>query len=274
MSWLSYSSLIPPNLFILLTTIGLVVAWRWTRVGLVVATVGGVLLYLASMPVVADYLIAYIKDLATEVPVLPSDTPPGAIIVLSADYRRSATPGRTYTAGPLTLERLAAAAREERRLGLPVLVSGGRPRGIDESLASMMSTVLQEDFRVPVRWREERSLNTFENAAFSAEILRRAGVASALLVTHCQDMARALWSFFAVGYPVTAANCAGHQTGGQRQPDDEASSLSAASFFPQVSALLISHRALHELIGLWWYRYHYRHGEVIPSGGLAAGTSG
>jgi uncharacterized SAM-binding protein YcdF (DUF218 family) len=268
MSWLSYSSLIPPNLFILLTTIGLVVAWRWTRVGLVVATVSGVLLYLASMPVVADYLIVYVKDLATEVPVLPSDTPPGAIIVLSADYRWSDIPGQAYTAGPQTLERLAAAAREERRLGLPVLVSGGRPGGIDESLASMMSTVLQDDFRVPVRWQEDRSLNTFENAAFSAEILRRSGVPSAVLIVHCRDLARALWSFYAVGYPVTAANCAGQQTGGQRQPDEEASPLSVGSFFPQVSALLVSHRALHELIGLWWYRYHYRDGEVSLAGSM------
>jgi uncharacterized SAM-binding protein YcdF (DUF218 family) len=262
MYWLSYSSLIPPNLFILLTVFGLLLAWRWTRLGLVVATVGGALLYLASMPVVAEYLIGYVKDLAREAPVLPSNVPPGAIIVLSADYRRSDTPGQAYTAGPLTLERLAAAAREERRLGLPVLVSGGRSGDIDESLASIMSTVLQEDFRVPVRWREERSLNTFENAAFSAEILRRAGVASALLVTHFRDMARALWSFYAVGYPVTPAICSRQPATGGPQNDDEPQSLSASSFFPQVSALLVSHRALHELIGLWWYRYHYREGEV------------
>ena len=262
MSWLSYSSLIPPNLFILLTAVGLVLAWRWTRLGLIVATVGGALLYLASMPVVADYLIGYVKDLATEVPILPSDAPPGAIIVLSADYRRSDTPGQAYTAGPLTLERLAAAAREERRLGLPVLVSGGRPGGIDKSLASIMSTVLQEDFRVPVRWREDRSLNTFENAAFSAEILRRAGVPSALLIVQCRDMARALWSFYAVGYPVTPAICSPQQATGQRRNEDEAESLSVSFFFPQVPSLLTSYRALHELIGLWWYRYHYRDGEV------------
>jgi len=37
--------------------------------------------------------------------------------------------------GPETLERLAEAAREERRLGLPVLVSGGLPAEIGESLA-------------------------------------------------------------------------------------------------------------------------------------------
>ena len=265
MSWLSYSSFIPPNLFILLTAVGLVLAWQSIRLGLVVATVGCALLYLASMPIVAECLIIYVKDLAREAPVLASNAPPGAIILLSADYRRSNSPGQAYTAGPLTLERLAAAAREERRLGLPVLVSGGRSGDIDESLASIMSTVLQEDFRVPVRWREERSLNTFENAAFSAEILRRAGVASALLVTHCQDMARALWSFYAVGYSVTPAICSHQSTAGLMQNDDEAEPLSVSSFFPQVPALLVSHRALHELIGLWWYRYHYRPGQIGPS---------
>jgi uncharacterized SAM-binding protein YcdF (DUF218 family) len=254
MSWLSYSSLIPPNLFILLTVIGLVLAWRWTRLGLVVATVGGILLYLAAMPVVADYLIEWVKSLAAAVPVLSSDAPPGAIIVLSADYRRSDAPDGSYTVGPQTLERLVAAAQEARRRGLPVLVSGGRPDNIDNSLARMMSTVLQDDFGVPVRWREERSLNTYENAAFSAEILRGAGVPSALLVTHCRDMARALWSFHAVGYPVIPAICSRQRT--NRWGPDEAVSL--GSFFPQVPSLLVSYNALHELIGLAWYSYRYR----------------
>ena len=121
----------------------------------------------------------------------------------------------------------------------------------------MMSRVLQDDFRVAVRWREDRSLNTYENAAFSADILRRAGVPSALLVTHCRDLARALWSFYAVGYPVTPAMCSPRQAGYER-PDDETQPLRAGSFFPQVPALLTSYRALHELIGLAWYSYRYR----------------
>ncbi|MBV8133294.1 MAG: YdcF family protein [Alphaproteobacteria bacterium] len=245
----------------MLTAIGVALAWRWTRLGLVIATFGGALLYLASMPVVAGHLVGTVKDLAQAIPILPSDAPPGAIIVLSADYRRSDPPNQSYTVGPLTLERLAEAAREERRLGLPVLVSGGRPEGVEESLAEMMSTVLQDDFRVPVRWREDRSLNTFENAAFSADILRRAGVPSALLITHCRDMARALWSFHAVGYPVIPAICSRQQgTGPGRSNDDEP--LFASDFFPQVPALLVSYRALHELIGLAWYQYRYRDGKA------------
>jgi uncharacterized SAM-binding protein YcdF (DUF218 family) len=264
--------LIPPNLFILLTVIGLVLAWRWTRLGLVVATFGGILLYLASMPVVADYLIGSVKALAGAIPILPSEGPPGAIIVLSADYRGSDTPGQSYTVGPLTLERLAEAAREERRLGLPVLVSGGRPHGINDSLAGMMSTALQDDFRVSVRWRETRSLNTYENAAFSTDILRRAGVQSALLITHCRDMARALWSFYAVGYPVIPAICSGQRAGIGRLAR-ETEPLSVSSFFPKVPALLTSYRALHELIGLAWYRYRYRDEMVRAGAGPAPGAS-
>jgi uncharacterized SAM-binding protein YcdF (DUF218 family) len=271
MSWLSYSSLIPPNLFILLMVIGLVLAWRWTRLGLVVATFGGALLYLVSTPVVADYLIGSVKNLAGAIPILPSDAPPGAIIVLSADYQKSEISGQSFTVGPVTLERLAEAAREERRLGLPVLVSGGTPDGLDDSLAGMMSTVLEDDFRVPVRWREDRSRTTFENAAFSADILRRAGVPSALLITHCRDMARALWSFHAVGYPVIPAICSPQQA--ERRRSDEASSVSVSSFFPQVPSLFVSYLALHELIGLGWYRYRYRDGEVRSGAGLAAGAS-
>ena len=142
MSWLSYSSLIPPNLFILLTVIGVVLAWRWTRFGLVVATVGGALLYLAAMPIVADGLTEWVKSLAGAAPILPSDAPPAAIIVLSADYRRSDAPDASYTVGPQTLERLAAAAREARRLGLPVLVSGGRAtaQGLIESGTALIGS--------------------------------------------------------------------------------------------------------------------------------------
>jgi len=116
-----------------------------------------------------------------------------------------------------------------------------------------------------------RSRTTFENAAFSADILRRAGVPSALLITHCRDMARALWSFHAVGYPVIPAICSAQQT--EQRRSDEASSLSVSSFSPQVPSLLVSYLALHELIGLGWYRYRYRDGDVRPSAGLAAGVS-
>jgi uncharacterized SAM-binding protein YcdF (DUF218 family) len=85
----------------------------------------------------------------------------------------------------------------------------------------MMSAVLQNDFGVPMRWREDGSRDTLENTAFSAEILRRTGGPSALLATHSLGMARDLWSFCAVGYAVIPA-APRQQTLGQRRNDGEA----------------------------------------------------
>jgi uncharacterized SAM-binding protein YcdF (DUF218 family) len=246
-AWLSYSSLIPPNLFILLAMIGVLIAWRRKPLGLALATAAIGLVYLAAMPVTAGLLIRWAEAIAFDEPTLPSDKPPSAIVVLSADARRSDVPGVSDTVGQLTLERLAEAARQWRRLGLPILVSGGGPRGAP--LAVLMSRALQEDFGVPVQWREERSQNTFENALYSAEILRDAGIHAALVIAHPWDMARALWSFRAVGYPVVPSPI----------PEGGNPPLSVAAFLPQVPALLESYYALHELIGLDWYRLRYGH---------------
>jgi uncharacterized SAM-binding protein YcdF (DUF218 family) len=239
--------LIPPNLFILIGTAGVVIAWRTKRFGLALATGAIGCLYLVSMPVVAGLLMRSSEAMANTIPNLASDIPPGAIIVLAADARRSDIPGEPDTVGPLTLERLAEAARQQRRLGLPILVSGGPSDHHKAPLAALMSNALQEYFGLAARWREERSQNTFENASHSAAILRQAGIPAALVVAHRWDMARALWSFRAVGYPVVPMPA----------PERRGLSLSAAAFLPQVPALQDSYYALHELIGLAWYRIRY-----------------
>jgi uncharacterized SAM-binding protein YcdF (DUF218 family) len=248
LQWISYSSLIPPNLFILLAMIGVVLAWRWRRTGLVLATAAVMCVYLASIPIVSFLLMRAVDGLAGAVPTLSLPAPPGAIVVLSAEYRHSSRPGGKDVVGPVTLDRLAEAARQQRRTGLPILVSGGWIPYANDSLAGMMAKSLEADFHVPVKWREDQSLTTYQNAFYSAEILRHAGVSSALVVTDTWHMARALWSFYAVGYPVVAAQV----------PERQSLDLSPASFFPQVPALASSYIALHELIGLAWYELRDR----------------
>jgi uncharacterized SAM-binding protein YcdF (DUF218 family) len=244
---IAYSSLMPPNLFILAALIAILLAWRWRRLGLGLATAVIVLLYLLSAPLVAYRLLQATDTLAGLMPVVATPAPPGAIVVLSADLLPTEVPGQPDTVGPVTLERLAEAARLQRRLGLPVLVSGGPDLPAHGSLADAMARSLDEDFRVPVRWREDRSRTTYENALYSAAILRRAGVPAAFVVTQPWHMARALWSFAAVGYPVRAAPT----------PGAPALSGRTGSLLPQVSALHTSQLALHEMLGLLWYAGRY-----------------
>jgi hypothetical protein len=119
--------LIPPNLFILLGAVGLAIAWWKRRLGLSLATSAVGCLYLVSTPVVTDLLVRSSEAVLGTIPTLPSASPPGAIIVLAADARRGDTPGEEDIIGPLTLELITEAARQQRRLGLRILVSGGFP---------------------------------------------------------------------------------------------------------------------------------------------------
>jgi uncharacterized SAM-binding protein YcdF (DUF218 family) len=146
-----------------------------------------------------------------------------------------------------TLARLRHGARLHRLTGLPVLVSGGAPDRGSESEAAVMARALREDFQIPVRWIEDTSENTAQNAAHAATMLREAGIDRVLLVTDAIHMSRAMQIFSGTGLsPV-------------RAPTDFFSrkNLSAEDFIPNPRFLKQSHYALHEWIGMLWYRLRH-----------------
>src|SRR5437763_1787001 len=135
--------------------------------------------------------------------------------------------------GPLLLERVAYGAFVAHRTSLPVLVSGTA----QEALA--MRTSLARDFGVEVRWVEGRSRDTFENAQFSAPLLKAAGVSRIILVTDGAHAWRAAHEFAGTGLAVVPAPVglwAPRETGMQR-------------YLPSTAALNRSRSALYELLG-------------------------
>jgi uncharacterized SAM-binding protein YcdF (DUF218 family) len=129
-----------------------------------------------------------------------------------------------------------------------VLVSGGAPDRGGESEAAVMARSLREDFQIPVRWLEGTSENTAQNAAHAVRQLREAGIQRVLLVTDAIHMPRAMQIFSTTGLSVIAA------------PTDFLSrkTLSAEDFIPNPRFLRHSHYALHEWIGMLWYKLRYR----------------
>ena len=70
-------------------------------------------------------------------------------------------------------------ARLHGETGLPILASGG------DREAVVIKADLEKRFHTPVKWTEEASRNTEENAKFSAEILMKVKVRRIILVTPC-----------------------------------------------------------------------------------------
>lgn len=234
------SLLLPPLLLALLAIAAGLLAWRGRRLAGVVAAGAALLLLLMATPFVAGTLSV---ALDLRIAAAPADAPePGAIIVLGGEMARGLAGPEV---GPLTLERLRAAAALHRRTGLPLLVTGGSLSRGAPPIATMMARSLREDFGVPVRWVEPRAADTRQNALFSAALLRGQGIGAAHLVTHAWHLPRAQGAFARAGFPVFAAPV---RRGGL--PD----AMVPGNWLPRPDHLAQSWYALREWAGLVVYR--------------------
>jgi uncharacterized SAM-binding protein YcdF (DUF218 family) len=83
------------------------------------------------------------------------------------------------------------------------LVGAGTPG--QQAEAVVARRVLQEEYGLAMRWVEDGSRDTQENAAFTARMLRPAGVRRIALVTDAIHMPRSVAEFRAAGFDVLPA---------------------------------------------------------------------
>jgi uncharacterized SAM-binding protein YcdF (DUF218 family) len=241
---ISYEVLVPPAGLIVLSALAAWLTLWHPRLGIAVAIVATSLLYLAALPVVAARML---DDVEVKTPAKPDFSAAQAIVVLGGGVHRGDGVRVPDTLGVWSLERVYFAAQAYRQLNLKVVVSGGQAGGAHVAEASLMKSVLERDFGVPVSWVEDRSGSTYQNALFTAKLLKADNVTNVVLVTDAWHMKRALWSFERVGLhaipwpaPLTY---------------EEADRLD--DFLPSVGALDSSYHALHESIGLVYYQWRY-----------------
>ena len=226
---------LPPAGPMLLALVGLLVTRHSPRAGRALVWTGALVLVLLCLPVVA-WLLARPFDMK------PLDYTEAkraqAIVILGGGTRRRAPEYGGDTMARLTTERVRYGARVARQTDLPVLVAGGSLPDVQSSEAAIMRAVLEAEYGVAVRWAEDRSRNTHENARFSAALLRADGVATVVLVAHAMDMPRAQSEFAAAGITTVAAPT-GLASGGPFRLMD---------FVPSAPALQASHDALYEIL--------------------------
>jgi len=237
--------LVPPVNLAWLAALGLLLARR-RPAGRWLAGVAVAGLVLLSLPIVPDLLLAGLEH-----GIGPRAGQPAAqaIVILGGEVIPDGPRPDQTTVGPLTLQRLRAGAELARATGLPVLVTGGVVSAAGPAVAVLMRRSLAEDFGVPVRWVEPEAGTTWENAKFSAAMLRPLGIRTVFVVTHAWHMRRALIAFRAAGLTPLPAPLA---------PDPVPLRLAWSVFVPRIGAWQRSYYALHEWIGCAWYALRAR----------------
>ncbi len=200
--------LMPPGILFLL----LVAAWwlrtSWPRTARLCFCAGLGGLWLMSLPLVMQHVA---RQLETVEPLSVSEwaalsTRADAIVILGAGRERGDPAwGSEDQPTGIALERMRYAAQLAKASGLPVATTGGLHYGSPPSEARLMADAMQRDFGVTVRWREEQSRTTWENAELSAALLLPQGVRRVVVVTQAWHMPRSVWSFERAGFEVVPA---------------------------------------------------------------------
>jgi uncharacterized SAM-binding protein YcdF (DUF218 family) len=232
--------LLPPLSLILLGGLSLGLLNRYPRLAKTLGATTLILLGALSMPVIADRLLAQFEHY----PAINLTHPPAAdaIVILGAGSYFDAPEYGGDTVSRYALERVRYGARLARATRLPVAVSGGNPAG-GVAEAYLMRDTLQQDFNVSTRWVEPHSNNTWENAHASRALLP-GQIKRIYLVTHAWHLPRAIYAFEHAGFTVIPAGT-GYSLAKHIKPID---------FIPQPRGLTNSYFAIHEAIGLIWYR--------------------
>lgn len=234
--------LIPPGCLLLLAAWGLFRARRHPRSGKALVTLALLSLWLLSTPWMARTLLGGLAS----APADPMQAPPAHAIVVLGGGKYYAPPeyGGIDTVNSAALVRLRYAAHLHRLTGQPLLVTGGSPEGSPVSEAQAMKAVLENEFKIPVRWTESASFNTRENARASYNLLKTPGIRRIYLVTHAWHMPRAQREFTQAGFTVVPAPTI-HTTH---------FNFTLLDCLPQTEALHQSGLFFHEAIGLALYQ--------------------
>lgn len=193
---------LPPFGLMLLALAGLCLSRRLPRLGRGMAIFALVALMSLSIKAVGDALIG---TLETQPPISASELSSAqAIVILGGGIYSDAPEYGTDTVNRWTLERVRYGAYLQNMSHLPILVTGGAPVG-GRPEADAMKAVIEEALHGQVQWVENASLDTADNARYSAAMLKAAGISRVALVSHAWHLRRATIAFESQGMTILPA---------------------------------------------------------------------
>jgi uncharacterized SAM-binding protein YcdF (DUF218 family) len=235
-------ALLPPLVLVILLTSGLAFHRTRPRLAMSLILIATVALYTLSTPWVGGLLL---KTLEISRPLNPEALKAAdAIVVLGGGRLTDAAEYGGDTLNGISLERLRYAAHLHRASKLPILVTGGKPGGGTLAEGRIMQHVLQSEYGISAKWIEDSALTTWDNARFSAPLLKAHGIRRIVLVTHAWHLRRATPLFEAQGLSIAPA--------GIRFSSTRLDSIFGV--LPTPVGLRDSTFALHEWLGILWYK--------------------
>jgi len=191
--FLYYTFALPPGIFIIaLLLVSLFALKKKLKIWRLLLGITAAV-YIMSIPLVSNMMIHTLEKKYT-----PPVEVKGDVIIMLGGGATGDTPGVN---GPGHLSgyaanRLLTCAQLYHKIGVPIIISGGNIKGVEDSDAVVGKNILiglgvPEDKIIS----ESKSLNTTQNASMTKDILDRNGFKSPILVTSAFHMHRSVKQF-------------------------------------------------------------------------------
>ena len=234
----------PPGILILLALAALILyAFKKKKTAIGIIVLNLFLAYALSTNVLASLLLAPLED---KYPPIKNSSGATAIVVLGGGYNDiSPEYGGEPSLAPESEKRAVYGFELSRRYNLPLVYSGGKGYDIvGTATEAQAAGILWQNLGVP-RSRmtlESQSIDTKTNASKTAAAYKGKTI---ILVTSAYHIPRAMFSFQKAGFWPVAAPTVYYA---KRSP------FTWADYIPSAGAMDRAVKALHEYVGLFWYR--------------------
>ncbi len=240
--------ILPPGVLILLLFLyGGWLKFKRKRRGWATPVLIASLLWIFSIWPVSSPMVRYLES-----DFYNCEVPRGDVIILLGGGIVQGAPDLTGSGFPsdLLLGRMVVAVRLQKRLDLPIIVTGGKAFDVQDAEAPVVKRVLM-DLGVPGNriFIEDKASDTMENALFSKEICQENNFTSPILVTSAYHMKRSLLSFKKAGLDV-----APYPAAFKSSPHVQ---YHWYDFIPNGGAFSSVSMAMHEFLGILFYKIFY-----------------
>jgi len=226
--------LLPPGIFILLLLLGAIYAWRFRAILLL----GAVSLYLLSIKPVSNALLEPLEKFN-----INETNSPKAVVFLGGGTNSNGV----FKAYPDAFKREMYALIISKEKRLPLLFTGGGINAKEAIDTKKDIEYISKSFNFsPEVYYENKSLNTWENAKYSAEFFNKKGWSKdIILVTSAYHMKRASLMFKNFGFRVDSKSVGYYVNKNSNLFD----------YLPQMDSLNKSYKAIHEYAGLIFFAF-------------------
>lgn len=239
---LFFVTIIMPLTLSMLVMAGIFFPSKNTAIKRKVMTVLFLFVWITSTPIFSLF-ITKLWEKKTE-PLNNIEKTAQAIIILGGGlYKKAPEYDGASVVSDYTLARLHYGSFLYKKTNAPIMVTGGDPINIGVSEGDEMNSVLNSYYKIPPKWIENASANTFFNAKKSALILQKENIKRVYIVTHAWHMPRASLLFRKFGFDVIEA-----PTRFSERPN-----FGVIDFLPTADGASRTALILKEMIGFGYY---------------------